>query len=337
MRYPIDAVLGVTYRCQAKCRMCSIWQISEHSEMPPEAYEELPTTLRDVNVSGGEPFLRSDLAEVVRVIHRRIPGARMVVSTNGLMGERIVPRALELAEIFPGIGFGFSIDGIGEMQDHMRGAPGAYDNVIAAVKGIRDNGIDNIRLAYTLTGENPDHMLKVYRLADELGVQFTMQISHDSGFFFGENETSVVKESAGGLASDSLRGDFETIINGELASYSIKRWGKAFVYYGMYALAFEGRQLFSSRPGEDFFYLDPKGDIYPSVIHNHVMGNLAQSDFDSVWRSEKSERIRAICRAEKKRYWMGCMLRKALLEHKFQIGFWALKNKLCKVRLNRGE
>lgn len=334
MRYPIDAVLGVTYRCQARCRMCSIWQISEHSEIPPEIYKRLPVTLRDVNVSGGEPFLRKDLAEVVRVIHGRVPRARIVVSTNGLLGEKLIPRALELVDIYPGIGFGFSIDGVGDTQDYMRGVEGAYENVTAAVKGLRNEGVENIRIAYTLTEENSDHMIKVYELAGELGVQFTMQVSHDSGFFFGENESSVVKEGAGGLASDSLREDFETIINSELASYNLKRWAKAFGYYGMYSLAFEGRQLFSSRPGEDFFYLDPKGDIYPSVLHNHVMGNLAAEDFETIWESTESERIRALSRKEDKKYWMGCMLRKAFLEHKFQIGFWALKNKLLKVRLN---
>ncbi len=301
--------------------------------MPPEAYDRLPETLRDINVSGGEPFLRKDLAEVVGVIHRRLPRSRMVVSTNGLMGKRLIPRALELIEIFSEIGFAFSVDGLGEMQDYMRGVEGAFDSVMSAVKGLRSEGVTNIRIAYTLTDENPDHMIKVYRLADELGVQFTMQVSHDSGFFFGENESTVVKNGGEGLGGERLRRDFETIINSELASFNLKRWGKAFIYYGIYALVYEGRQLFSSRPGEDFFYLDPGGDIYPSVLHDHVMGNLAERDFHTIWTSRKSERIREECLSERKKYWMGCMLRKALLDHRFQIGFWALRNKLFKVRL----
>ena len=145
--------------------MCSIWQIEDHEEMPPEFYSKLPTTLRDVNISGGEPFLRKDLSEVVRIAHERLPRARVIVSTNGLLGARLVPRALELVQIDPGIGFGISVDGIGEMQDYIRGVKGAYENVLETVKGLLAEGVTNIRLAYTLTRENSEHMLKVYRLS----------------------------------------------------------------------------------------------------------------------------------------------------------------------------
>ena len=333
MRYPIDAVIAVTYKCQAKCRMCSIWKITEHDDISPDIYRRLPKTLRDVNISGGEPFLRADLEDVVKTVHEHLPGSRMVVSSNGLLGEKIVPRALKLKEIFPRIGFAFSVDGIGEMQDFIRGVEGAYEKVITAVKGVRDGGVTNIRIAYTLTSENADHMIKVYRLAEELGVMFTMQVSHDSDFFFGKNESSVISDNPGAISNDQLKRNFETIINGELSSYNIKRWGKAFIHYGSYALAAERRQLFSSCPGEDFFYLDPKGDIYPSVIHNHIMGNLAENSFDTIWKSKQSDIVREKCRNDKTPYWMGCLLRKALLKHKFQIGLWALKNKFLKIKL----
>ncbi len=333
MRYPIDAVIAVTYRCQAKCRMCSIWKIEEYEEIPPDIYKKLPRTLRDVNISGGEPFLRTDLEEIVKTVHERLPGSRIIVSSNGLIGERIVPTALKLKEIFPRIGFAFSIDGVGEMQDYIRGVEGAYERVITAVKGVRDGGVSNIRIAYTLTSENPDHMIKVYRLAEELGVQFTMQVSHESDFFFGKNESAVIKSNTGNFSNEQLKRDFETIINGELSSYNLKRWGKAFIHYGSYLLASEGKQLFSSCPGEDFFYLDPRGDIYPSVLHDYIMGNLAEDSFDTIWKSGKSDTVRGKCLNDKTPYWMGCLLRKALLKHKFQIGFWALKNKFLKIKL----
>lgn len=333
MAYPIDTVVAVTYRCQSRCRMCSIWSIKEHNDIPPEVFRKLPTTLRDVNISGGEPFLRSDLADVVRVIHERLPRCRVVVSTNGLMGERLVPKALELVSIFPDIGFAFALDGIGEMQDFIRGVTGGYENVLSAIKGLKESGVENIRVAFTLTTENADHMIRVYDLAKELGVQFTMQVAHDSDFFFGKHDSTIVKEEHLHFDYHVIRNDIERIINRELSSYDLKRWGKAFVYYGMYKIITEGRQLFSSRPGVDYFYLDPSGDIYPSVIHNYVMGNLTENDFEMIWTSKESDEIRWKCQEDTKPYWMGCMLRKALLDHRFQIGMWALKNKFLKLKL----
>jgi MoaA/NifB/PqqE/SkfB family radical SAM enzyme len=334
MIHPIDTVIAVTYRCQSRCRMCSIWQIEGHEEAPPEVYARLPATIRDVNISGGEPFLRKDLNEVVRIVHERLPRARIVVSTNGLLGSRLVPRALELVRIDPGIGFGFSIDGIGEMQEYIRGVKGAYDNVLEAVKGLIAEGVANIRLAYTLTSENSGHMLKVYRLARELGVQFTMSLAHDSDFFFGSHDSSIVGSGHPAARSMELRRDFETIIRSELSAYRLKSWGKAFIYQGMYEVLSEGKRPFPNRPGVDFFYLDPRGDIYPSVVHNFVMGNLAEQDFDTIWSSERSGEIRAECRNDPAPYWMGCMLRKALLDHRFSIGLWALKNKFLHTDLH---
>ena len=58
---PVDAVLAVTYRCNARCTMCGIWSSKPVAELPPAAYARLPASLRDVNLTGGEPFLRDDL------------------------------------------------------------------------------------------------------------------------------------------------------------------------------------------------------------------------------------------------------------------------------------
>jgi MoaA/NifB/PqqE/SkfB family radical SAM enzyme len=313
--------------------MCNIWQIKEHNDVAPEVYSRIPTTLNDVNISGGEPFLRKDLPEIVEVVHERVPRARMVVSTNAFLGEALIPRASELRKINPRIGFGVSVDGVSEMHDFVRGIDGGFEKIVTVVKGLKASGIDNLRIAYTLTTENANHMIKVYDLAKELGVQFTMQVSHDSEFFFGRNESSIVKDRHPLFGSDKMRQDFETIINTELSSFNLKRLGKAFLYYGSYKLAAEGKQLFPSRPGVDYFYLDPCGDVYPSVLHNYVMGNLARDDFDTLWTSQQAEDVRRDVAQDEMPYWLGCMLRQALLDHKFQIGAWALKHKFMKVRL----
>jgi MoaA/NifB/PqqE/SkfB family radical SAM enzyme len=244
-----------------------------------------------------------------------------------------VQRALELREIFPKIGFGFSIDGIGEKHDQIRGTPGGYEKTTSVVRALRKEGVRNIRIAFTLTTENADHMTRVYELAKELDVQFTMSVSHDSEFYFGEHGSTVMTQSARPVGSAVLRDDFTRIIRDELASFHWKRWGRAFGMYGMYRLLADGEPLFYSRPGVDYFYLDPKGDVYPSVLHNYVMGNIAKDDFATVWNSPMADDARRKCREESRPYWMGCMLRKAFLDRRFEIGMWVLQNKLLGFRM----
>ena len=66
---PEDLLLVLTYRCNSRCVMCGIWEgdQSGKGELTPEEYRRiLPDTLRDINLTGGEVFLRNDLPEVLR-------------------------------------------------------------------------------------------------------------------------------------------------------------------------------------------------------------------------------------------------------------------------------
>ena len=94
---PVDAVLAVTYRCNARCAMCGIWKTDPGPDLPPETFGKLPSSLRDINLTGGEPSLRDDLPEVHAAARAACPKARTIVSTNGLLTDRIVSHVREMA------------------------------------------------------------------------------------------------------------------------------------------------------------------------------------------------------------------------------------------------
>ena len=87
----MDLTVISTYRCNSKCQMCYIWKNPTHpkDEVTPAMLSKLPGGFDNLNVSGGEPTLRSDLAELIDVVH---PKARVVeISSNGLNADRLVP------------------------------------------------------------------------------------------------------------------------------------------------------------------------------------------------------------------------------------------------------
>ena len=55
------------------------------------------------NITGGEPFIREDLPEIVRELYKK--SDRIVISTNGFFTDRII----ELCEEFPNVGIRISI------------------------------------------------------------------------------------------------------------------------------------------------------------------------------------------------------------------------------------
>src|SRR5262245_45473185 len=46
---PFDAVIAVTYRCNARCQMCNIWQVRDHDDCKPDDYRIIPTSLKHIN------------------------------------------------------------------------------------------------------------------------------------------------------------------------------------------------------------------------------------------------------------------------------------------------
>ena len=79
---PTDMCIITTYRCPMECKMCNIWKnpTQKSSEITPEEIKMLPD-VKFINLTGGEPFIREDLEDIVRVCFTKSP--RVVISTSG--------------------------------------------------------------------------------------------------------------------------------------------------------------------------------------------------------------------------------------------------------------
>ena len=67
-KYPISLIHFVTQRCNARCPYCFVDFKSEKDELSIEKIEKIALssgkTLRNVALTGGEPFIREDLTEI---------------------------------------------------------------------------------------------------------------------------------------------------------------------------------------------------------------------------------------------------------------------------------
>ncbi len=78
-----------------RCVMCNIWRNPTRvdEEIRPEELEMLPD-FKFVNITGGEPFVREDLDEIIDVMFRKSP--RIVISTSGWFDDRVIALAENL-------------------------------------------------------------------------------------------------------------------------------------------------------------------------------------------------------------------------------------------------
>ena len=85
----MDGSIIVTYRCPMRCKMCNIWDnpTLKSEEFKPEILEKLPQ-MSAVNITGGEPFVREDIEEIVKVLRINAVG-----DVNALREARLAKRA----------------------------------------------------------------------------------------------------------------------------------------------------------------------------------------------------------------------------------------------------
>ncbi len=319
---PVDAVLAVTYRCNARCTMCGIWSANPVAELPPAAYARLPSSLRDVNLTGGEPFLRDDLPEIHAAVRSACRRAQTIVSTNGILTDRIIAAVRAMAGVEPGIGVAVSVDGPPEIHDRMRGVSGAYERAMATVRGLQQAGFRNLRLAFTLTDGNPNCLEKVYALARELGVEFTCALQHGSEHYFRMKAPEA----------RSIQAEIAPAIRGELRSLSLKRWARAYFMNGLAQYAAGRDRPLPCRAGRDFFFMSPSGDIFTCNGESFRMGNLNRQTFDQLWKSLEASNARACAHFCRAGCWMVCTARTAVRRAWPRVLLWALVHSVIGVR-----
>lgn len=322
MSRPREATIAITYKCNSRCTMCNIWKVSDSDELPSEQYSKLPDSLRTINVTGGEPFLRKDIVEVLRQIHKAAPMSRIVISSNGILTERITDAMAQIQKFHPKIGIGISVDGLGEVHDRIRGVEGGFEKAIRTVKAVKSAGIDDVRIGMTIVKENAHQLLDVYDLSRDLGVEFTTTVAHNSGVYFRKSDNEPIS------ASPQLKSALRSVADSHLRSMSPKDWFRAYHMEGITAhdlrLSARGKCEAASR----FFFMDPKGDVYPCIVMNKILGNIKDfNTLEDIFRRPEVDGVRELVRLCKADCWMVCNTRSLIISHPGRSLFWVIKNK----------
>lgn len=149
---PQAVSLEITHRCIARCIMCNIWKIpASVPDLPLERWitllsGDMLADLRELDITGGEPFIRSDLEEffvqVAGLKRRRLRQLRsLAVTTNGFLGDRIltcVERILPLfAELDLELVMVCAMDAIGGLHEQIRNYPDAWRRVDETIQGLK--------------------------------------------------------------------------------------------------------------------------------------------------------------------------------------------------------
>lgn len=167
-----SAYVHVTQRCNLDCVGCYSMRASRNSAPDPSAsdlrrvFSQLAECgARAVNISGGEPFLRDDLCDIVRAARDECGLPTVNVVTNGAVDGRF-PLS-ELAKWVSSVTV--SIDGPSANAPACIRREQRFDMLVCRIRELRDAGI-NTRILPTLHARNIEDVPAYVELARELGV-----------------------------------------------------------------------------------------------------------------------------------------------------------------------
>ena len=183
----LDSVfLFVTSTCNSLCRTCFYWEeLNQGRDLTFEQLEKVSTTaprFQKLWISGGEPFLRKDLAEVIELFYRHNGIRNLNLPTNGLLPKKLESVIDFLLERCPEltIDLNFSIDGLANTHDAIRGVPNNFEKTLATMEmaAQRWKGARRLRrnVATCITRENYDELV-------ELGLQLMRESDVDGQYF----------------------------------------------------------------------------------------------------------------------------------------------------------
>ena len=326
---PLDATMAVTYKCNSRCRMCNIWRTENPADLPLSYFYNLSRNLKYINLSGGEPFLRPDLPEIVKIIKQVSPKAKIIISSNGLASDLIEKTTKQILAIDKNIGLRISLDGLGGAHDKIRGVVGIYQQVLKTVEALKKLGLKNLGFSFTIMDDNVGQLRAVYDLAKSLGLELALAVVQNSEIYFRKNDNKLKR-------LETLEYNLKYVIRQELKSRSVKRWFRAYYDYGLLYFAKYKKRLLNSGAGFDSLFIDPAGDIFPSNLINLNLGNLGRGQLDKIWNSISAQEIRRKIKEENiTESWIICTIRGQMKKHLFKIVYWILKNKFYENPTNK--
>lgn len=312
---PVYLVHFVTRRCDARCKHCFVpgLPVKSSDELSLEEIavlsKHLGNNLYSVILTGGEPFMREDLAEIVGLYFKNSHAQVVQIATNGSFTENIVEltRRILNAHHHKQLGVVVSIDGIGEVHDEIRGVRGIFDRAVATYERLKrvQRAYSNLNLGVNVTVSywNQHQLLQLYEfLTNRLGVYnvFTTltrgnprekQAKQVDIGKYGQLNRVIAKD----LRSGQLKGYRNILVSDIVNAQNIltrRRVAKTLR---------ENRYISPCFGGSLSGVIYPDGDVTPCEMLDEPMGNLREQHYDleKLWTSGRVTVVRRAIEARK--------------------------------------
>ncbi len=303
LRHPYKLSFSVTYRCQSRCKTCNIWRMKPQNELSLDEirmFAEKNTHFKWVSITGGEPFLRSDIAEIVGIFMKNWSSLYLVtIPTNSLTSKNVivdkVKRMLDMR--VPKLSITLSLDGYRELHDQIRGVNGAFDKVIALAKEFKElqKTYKNLFFVfgYTISKYNIGMLERTYECLRDAMPEVTrndihINVAQNSDIYY-NNSSLDIKADRGAIANE-----LREFINKRKPTYDAISIIEDIFLKNLVKYVETGRTPMRSRSLDASLFMDSYGTVFPSIMWDARIGSIREAGYslEPIWKSSAADRAR---------------------------------------------
>lgn len=313
---PITLTFSVTAACQSRCQTCRIGEtFHRHPERAKEdlridEIEKIFASMHSVyffNMSGGEPFLRKDLPQIVELACKYLNPRIVHTPTNAILTEKIAGDTRAILKIIerydPNIPFSVkpSIDGVGEKHDKMRGVSGNFKRLLKTIDALKEIEKEypnfHLELGTVISNMNVNELDDIEDFVHTLGVEsYRNEVAEQRTEFFNIGDP-ITPDAA---TYQRLIKDFARKVEGNIAKKkSLAKTTEALrvVYYDIAGnILAKKRQIIPCYAGVSNVHINYDGGVWPCCVlgYDKPLGNLRDYDYDfqRLWASRQAQDVR---------------------------------------------
>ena len=254
---PMVVSYEVTLSCNCNCRHCDLGGfIKDERQIEPEEYGDLTQRLKPLaaQISGGEPLLRKDIADIIKAIKQAGVQYAILVTNGVLLNES---NYLQLREA--GVNqFSVSLDFPDERHDEFRQRPGLYKRLEHTLPRLAGLGFRDIILNTAITEANLRELLPLARKATEWGVGISysaytaLRTGNEDYCLNNEEDLEVLRQTFNELVILGKQNDH--LVNPRLTLRDTLRF-------------FEQGCMPNCKAGIRFLVVMPDGSLVPCSLH----------------------------------------------------------------------
>ena len=296
---PQAVSLEVTHACVARCVMCNIWKIPRSvPDLPLEDWNALLSSdilsdLRELDITGGEPFLRDDLVSLLRTVcelkRTRLNRLKSVaITTNGILTDRVVSMVGEMLEPMGQSDLELvvvcALDAVSDLHDQIRRYKGAWVSVGKTIAGLLELREDHPNLILGL--KTTIMPLNLWEL------EAIVEYARDRGLF-------TIISPAIVTAGRYLNADEATSLTLSVAQRTrlAEFYKRADFQWSHHAQALvryleTGKMKKPCSCGFNYFFVRSNGDVFLCPLFALPLGNLGAGSIAELFASPEARKVR---------------------------------------------